>query len=96
MYHPIVKEQVIPGQLEGLQAVGKYSVPACACQPPFHSHHSHSVHSVYFACDSTRSKHPLDNYDRRMNVFVSFERKSAMLKIHAQTLKIEKRWPLAP
>jgi hypothetical protein len=32
MYHPIVKEQVIPGQLEGLQAIRNYSDDTFPCQ----------------------------------------------------------------
>jgi hypothetical protein len=32
MYHPIVKEQVIPGQLEGLQAIRNYSDGTRKCQ----------------------------------------------------------------
>jgi hypothetical protein len=32
MYHPIVKEQVLPGQLEGLQAIRNYSDVPFPCQ----------------------------------------------------------------
>ena len=35
MYHPIVKEQVIPGQLEGLQAISDYSYGSLECQAAF-------------------------------------------------------------
>lgn len=36
MYHPIVKEQVIPGQLEGLRAIHNYSYGPLKCQAAFH------------------------------------------------------------
>ena len=55
MYHPIVKEQVIPGQLEGLQAIRNYSYGPLKCQAAFHPGKLNFQPSVEMYCHEGRA-----------------------------------------